>query len=376
MGSGKAPLKQPIHLLDIPSNKEECSNGRPVVTRNPDIKRNVTHFKELVFRTFAHYDYDSFAGGIQTPHDDMHNIIYCQMYDTETAAFDPVFYLHHSFIDFLWAYWQELQKHRDPETIITTATEFDQPLPPFDKADFNKNERTLKHNRGHDVVDYKSNLCYEYENLKFNDKTPSEYLRKEGLQEAAEESGAYANNNDENGMESEGGGSGIEKGPRLGKCKEVCTEDFCKFICAADKNGKKFVKVYVGVVMPNEPPSGSHTFRMCQEDKCEENAGEVSTFGSNAEAEAEISPPENVDDKEFYIIEADVTSFIAKQGWSFMKPLEAKMTSSVVGTNLPDPVVITKKIGKSAKGDKGTVIFPPKDKRQRYGNLLDKYSSS
>ena len=128
--------------------------------------------------------------------------------------------------------------------------------------------------------------------------------------------------------------------------------------------------------MPNQPPSGSHTFRMCQEDKCEENAGKVSTFGSNAEAEAEISPPENVDDKEFYIIEADVTSFIAKQGWSFMKPLEAKMTSSVVGTNLPDPVVITKKIGKSAKGDKGTVIFPPKDKRQRYGNLLDKYSSN
>ena len=238
MGSGKAPLKQPIHLLDIPSNKEECSNGRPVVTRNPDIKRNVTHFKELVFRTFAHYDYDSFAGGIQTPHDDMHNIIYCQMYDTETAAFDPVFYLHHSFIDFLWAYWQELQKHRDPETIITTATEFDQPLPPFDKADFNKNKRTLKHNRGHDVVDYKSNLCYEYENLKFNDETPSEYLRKEEVQEAAEESGAYANNNDENGMESEGGGSEIEKGPRLGKCKEVCTEDFCKVICAADKDGK------------------------------------------------------------------------------------------------------------------------------------------
>ena len=63
-----------------------------------------------------------------------------------------------------------------------------------------------------------------------------------------------------------------------------------------------------------------------------------------------------------------------KEKWSFKKPLEAKMTSSSLPKNLPDPVVIIKKIGK--KDNQGKVIFPPKDKQKRYGNLLDEYSAS
>ena len=39
------------------------------------------------------------------------------------------------------------------------------------------------------------------------------------------------------------------KGPRLRKCKKVCKNDFCKVICAADKDGTHFVKVLVGVVL-------------------------------------------------------------------------------------------------------------------------------
>ena len=65
---------------------------------------------------------------------------------------------------------------------------------------------------------------------------------------------------------------------------------------------------------------------------------------------------------------------MAKEKWSFKKPLEAKMTSSSLPSNLPDPVVIIKKIGK--KDNQGKVIFPPKDKQKRYGNLLDEYSAS
>ena len=87
-----------------------------------------------------------------------------------------------------------------------------------------------------------------------------------------------------------------------------------------------------------------------------------------------MSSDEVLDDKNFEISETDVSEMMEREGWSFMKPLEAKMTSSMV-TNLPEPLVIIKKIGKSAEGTKGEVIFPPKDKRQRYGNLLDQYSS-
>ena len=63
-----------------------------------------------------------------------------------------------------------------------------------------------------------------------------------------------------------------------------------------------------------------------------------------------------------------------KKGWSFRKPLGTKMTSSNLSSNLPEPVVIIKKIGK--KDNQGKVIFPPKEKQKPFGKLLDEYSAS
>ena len=362
----------------VSSQRPNCNTGKPLVARKQGIDIKSTDLKIKVAHAFASEQYDDdLTIHIKTPHDDVHTRMDCHMYSTMTSGYDPVFYLHHTFIDYIWAYWQELQKHRKKE--VDYGAEFDQPLAPFHKADFNKNEKTLQNSKGRDVVDYQNSLCYEYDEFLFDGNPPSEFQHKDYQEkkeeagfEAAAESGAFANSNDGTMTESEGGGSGEEKGPRLGKCKKVCKEDFCRVICAADKDGKHFVKVFVGVVLPKKATSGENVFSLCQEDKCVKDAGEVSTFGGE---ESEIPVPENVDGKEFYISEIDVTSVMEREGLSFLKPLEAKITSSAV-PNLPDPVVITKKIGKSAKGDKGTVIFPTKDKRQRYGNLLDKYSSS
>ena len=56
---------------------------------------------------------------------------------------------------------------------------------PFDDADFNKNEKTLRHNKGHDVVDYQTSLCYEYEDLIFDGKTPAQVM--DGMDAALDE---------------------------------------------------------------------------------------------------------------------------------------------------------------------------------------------
>ena len=40
------------------------------------------------------------------------NMVGCDMRPIEKAAYDPVFYLLNTFIDYLWAYWQELQQLR------------------------------------------------------------------------------------------------------------------------------------------------------------------------------------------------------------------------------------------------------------------------
>ena len=95
-----------------------------------------------------------------------------------TAPYDPVFYLHKTFVDFLWAYWQELQRLRGNKEKWRRELKkyWDEPLHPFDRADLNKNVKTLRHNKGRDVLDYKSNLCYEYEDLIFDGKTPAQFL--------------------------------------------------------------------------------------------------------------------------------------------------------------------------------------------------------
>ena len=66
-----------------------------------------------------------------------------------------------------------------------------------------------------------------------------------------------------------------------------------------------------------------------------------------------------------------VTKVAAEEGWNLMKPLTAKMRSGGYLTGLPDPVVII--YPHPRKNKKGKVIYLPEEKRQRYGNLLDRY---
>ena len=112
-----------------------------------------------------------------------------------TAPYDPVFYLHKTFLDFLWAYWQELQRLRGKKEKWRRELKkkyWDEPLHPFDRADLNKNVKTLRHNKGRDVLDYKSNLCYEYEDLIFDGMTPAQFLKDMDAMDAALDEG-YGN---------------------------------------------------------------------------------------------------------------------------------------------------------------------------------------
>ena len=169
--------------------------------------------------------------------------------------------------------------------------------------------------------------------------------------------------------------SGTEGGiPDQGKCGKFCSKrtDDCEEICADDKRQGVFVKVFVGVVMPHEAPSGDSTFDLCQGEKCVE-AGKVSTFGSTTER-VDNPPETRIDAKKFYLAETDVTAVMIKQDWTLEKLLVAKMTKSMVG-NLPQPVVILQELSKGGMKVGGKVILSPEEKRRRYGNLLDEYSS-
>merc|ERR1712106_951068 len=49
---------------------------------------------------------------INKPHNDVHNMVGKDMKVFQTAAYDPIFYLHHSQVDYQYAFWQELQRLR------------------------------------------------------------------------------------------------------------------------------------------------------------------------------------------------------------------------------------------------------------------------
>jgi len=152
-----------------------------------------------------------------------------------------------------------LPKHQGIKKQYDNNNELDEPLASFNNKSFINNKKTLKHNRGHDVVDYQSSLCYEYEDLLFDGKSPSEFSGMEEGFESAGDNREFENNND-TALESGGDvAKDTAKRPRLGKCKKVCKNDFCKVICAADKDGAHFVKVLVGVVLPLVTPTGVHT---------------------------------------------------------------------------------------------------------------------
>ena len=50
----------------------------------------------------------------RTPHNDVHSHIGGWMGDPETAAQDPIFWLHHANIDRLWAVWNERERRKNP----------------------------------------------------------------------------------------------------------------------------------------------------------------------------------------------------------------------------------------------------------------------
>ena len=142
-----------------------------------------------------------------------------------TAPYDPVFYLHKTFVDFLWAYWQELQRLRGNKEKWRRELKknrffkkyWDEPMHPFDRADFNKNVKTLRHNKGRDVLDYKSNLCYEYEDLIFDGKTPAQFLKD---MEAASDKGYVYGKGYNRGYDNDKGyGNGNDKGYGKGRGK-------------------------------------------------------------------------------------------------------------------------------------------------------------
>ena len=96
------------------------------------------------------------------------------------AAYDPIFYLHHSYVDYQYAYWQKLQKIRGKRQGAKKAVR-NREMPPFsgytDPAgiDVNPIEATKKYNTQLGGLDYETNFQYCYDELTFDKMTPEQF---------------------------------------------------------------------------------------------------------------------------------------------------------------------------------------------------------
>merc|ERR1712198_785646 len=168
----------PSGLPELAVNYAEWQNGPikggGITHRNPG-----TYFKEPhhiqtlrneVKHSFCQELYIIYDVTNQKPHGKVHVRVGGSMAKVETAAYDPIFYLHHSFIDFQFAYWQELQTLRlqseiAPVSNITNPAGINVNPIPVTKA-FDTQRLSLH---------YKTNFKYEYDNLIFDGKTPLEF---------------------------------------------------------------------------------------------------------------------------------------------------------------------------------------------------------
>ena len=339
-----------------------CGGGQ-FVTRTVIEIPLTENLKNQTREAFTQEDFMSFEDSVASPHGLVHKMVGCDMLKPATAAYDTIFYLHHSYVDYQWAYWQELQRLRGhPEPVDEGLKD---PLPPFDNSKFNQQDKTFRNHRGKDTFDYRKKFCYQYDQLMFDGKTPEEFLQSLKNPDSSEtiSIGAFA---EDAAAEEKELGPDVDAFKKMFKSGAHEEQKPAPSISSGPRG-----KVFVGVVLPREAESGENVFKLCQNEECVEG-GRLGTFGVASSSSGDYSEPQ-IDEKNYFLRESDVTALIKKQGWTLGKPLVARMEESVVD-NLPEPVVIVKQMGNGGKLGKGKVILNPKEKRHNYGNLLDKYS--
>ena len=326
--SGLQDPSDPDSFITFPA----CPQGDPSVVRRPEkVEWNAPFYKKLMRKAYQAEDYTTFTRDIIRPHNLVHVNSGCEMGDTGTASYDPIFWLNHANVDRQLAIWEELQKLRG-NTEIGTFIDIDLKLAPFDDEKFNNVSMTFDNSQSRDVFDYKEKFCYEYDDLTFDGKTPQELV----IDPQADSINILQN-------------------------YDGCSNQHPNSEASCPK--LQF-KILVGVVMPKYVASNLHTFKICQDKVCVPGFT-IATFGSGKQ---KILENRGISKKSHTIIYSDVTETVNSKGWDPEK-VYAEMTSFLVkGT--PKPLVIIRNIKSSAE----KIKLGPQQRAEDYGDLMDGYS--
>ena len=145
-------------------------------SRDPRAQVNTNELKARVEVALMEETFEDFSEELIIPHNQLHFGMGCDMRVIDTSAYDPVFYLHHTYIDYVFAFWQELQ-HLRGHNKVPAIQELEDSFPPFNNRRYNNKSLTLQNNRGRDTFEYTARYCYKYQDLKFDGLTPAQFLR-------------------------------------------------------------------------------------------------------------------------------------------------------------------------------------------------------
>lgn len=284
-----------------------------------DFLQEQPNYRRQVGLALTKENYREFTSQLSQPHNMVHNTNPCNLRPTLVAAWDPVFFLHHAYVDMQYAYWQELQRLRGRPVQVP---EHSQPLRPFDNPQHNPVASTLAASRADQGYDYRAAFCYQYDRLSFAGQTPEQFHRARlGLGTAAQ-------------CDASGACLGLELGD----------------------------DVFVGVVVPRVAANSIIRFNLCSEGACVP-AGSTATFGAG-KAAAVTGPVSSSTHK---LVEVDVTHVVKEQEW-FESVLEGRLVESVF-EGLPPPVVIMRAEDEPSGGQ----VALPAEQALRYGDLLERY---
>ncbi len=101
-------------LRNHPVLRGTITSGNPARTRrDPDPPDELPRLQTLR-SIFQAPSYQDFSRRLENVHGGVHGWVGGTMSQVPTAAFDPIFWSHHSFIDFLWHLWQQSPMGQDP----------------------------------------------------------------------------------------------------------------------------------------------------------------------------------------------------------------------------------------------------------------------
>lgn len=193
-------LVTPETYTDPSDNQDKHNpwyNGH-IETVDQDTTRNVRedlyqqpefgHFTDIAQQVLLALEQDDFCS-FEVQYEISHNFIHALVGGTTPygmaslryTAYDPIFFLHHSNTDRIWAIWQALQKYRGKpyNTANCAIASMRKPLQPFGlSSDVNPDIITREHAIPFDVFNYRDNFHYKYDTLEFNGLSISQLNRE------------------------------------------------------------------------------------------------------------------------------------------------------------------------------------------------------